>query len=127
MSGHTKEPWEIKQIYASGQGGISDFIIGRITGADGRDVLIKDENAERIVACVNYCAGMGNDQMENNKATAVFYVMQQRIDQLQRENAELLKQIEAYDRYIHVGRQNTIVACPECPKMIAIASAEGKV
>jgi chromosome segregation ATPase len=38
----------------------------------------------------------------------------------QQQLTEANRQIESYDRYIQANRQNTITACPECPKMIAL-------
>ncbi len=56
---HTKEPW----IFSVAD----DFHCGSIMGRHGGEVFDGDfteANARRIVACVNACAGIPNEQLE---------------------------------------------------------------
>lgn len=56
MSAHTKEPWT------------SDLVAEMIYGANGQTIVYEmnsnEADARRIVACVNACAGISNEQLE---------------------------------------------------------------
>lgn len=74
MSEHTKEPWRFREtlVYLASEGGF-----------DLRDAPKAEANARRIVACVNACAGMPTDVLEDKsilKASAE--ILQQRDDLL---------------------------------------------
>lgn len=68
---HTKEPW----IYELPDADHEGIIIGRRGGAvvDGE---FSDDNARRIVACVNACAGIPNEVLEMDQPQFVAILKQ---------------------------------------------------
>lgn len=59
MSGHTKEPWYLSQNGSSVMAKLAEM-----TNAHVAEILHNDEDARRIVACVNVCAGIPTDVLE---------------------------------------------------------------
>lgn len=78
MSEHTKEPWNVAEE-AFDNDGIHESVI---RGLDGRAAIavtlefgpnnpgMREANARRIVACVNACAGISTENLEDNKPLA---------------------------------------------------------
>ena len=96
MSKHTPEPWRV------GRHGtvVSDTPVPGIGGSDAVEYYgghligesITEANARRIVACVNACAGMRNDELEGG---LLIGVMQSKIDRLECQRDELLEAAKA--------------------------------
>ena len=88
---HTPEPWRV------GRPGtvVSDTPVPEIGGSDAIEYYgghligesIIEANARRIVACVNACAGMRNDELEGG---LLIGVMQSKIDRLECQRDKLL-------------------------------------
>jgi len=57
MSEHTKEPWTSDECGNIGAGE-PEYILGMVSE-------LPEANAKRIVACVNACAGMTNEELED--------------------------------------------------------------
>ena len=69
---------------------------------------------------LGYLTGLQRQQQRISELQAQLAVMadERVVHELTRKrNAELLKQIEALDKYIQAGMQTVIAACPECPKI----------
>ena len=100
MSKHTQEPWQVHHDIDAGEwpmimsGGVVDGkIIANVNpksfccvGGDFVEMPSAD-NARRIVACVNACAGMRNDELEGG---LLIGVMQSKIDRLECQRDKLL-------------------------------------
>jgi len=88
MKEHTNEPWVAVDaiIYPSnGLEGGEDWI------ADTRGTALEGENARRIVACVNACAGVATEFLENNARVVVLGPpIADRFAELERQRDELL-------------------------------------
>lgn len=76
MRKHTKEPWKVEKELNSRSG---EWLISMDAGDKGRGIAIaetrvgsgcEEENAKRIVACVNACKGLETDGL-GQLATAV--------------------------------------------------------
>lgn len=67
MSLHTPEPWKANGPSISGEHGFAVAMADDY--AKTREAQIA--NAARIVACVNYCAGMTNEQLTEDSAEIV--------------------------------------------------------
>lgn len=74
MSQYTKEPWYVahhSHIYADGHlhvGSTSDPI-----ALSGNPIKTQADNARRIVACVNACAGISTETLELDGGSIGFY------------------------------------------------------
>ena len=104
MSKHTQEPWQVHHDIDAGEwpmimsGGVVDGkIIANVNpksfccvGGDFVEMPSAD-NARRIVACVNACAGMGDPTAE--------------IAELKRQRDELLAALEAF-RQVYPNREH---------------------
>lgn len=136
---HTKEPWSKPYYHDSDDGDRGWWIHNGKQGGDEYAIAVtfslnpnEAADARRIVACVNACAGFDtddlvsatNDKRHRHEIIRDLVEANRRIEQLEREKTGLEQRLEAQDRYIQAGRQNTIIACPECPKMIAIAGGK---
>jgi hypothetical protein len=80
---HTKEPWarnEHGYIY----GGNPSYVIGHISQES-------EANARRIVACVNACAGISNEQLEDDRLDVFLQAL--RISTLEAHLAESKQRI----------------------------------
>lgn len=95
MSNHTPEPWRV------GRPGtvVSDTPVPGMGGSDAVEYYgghligesIIEANSRRIVACVNACAGMRNDELEGG---LLIGVMQSKIDRLECQRDELLAALQ---------------------------------
>jgi hypothetical protein len=92
---HTPEPWKVAP---------HDEDFAEIVGSDGSDIVfgldtvyVEIENAARIVACVNACKGLTNEELQSN---AVYAVIQER-DELKKDvssfKSELNKLLNAIE------------------------------
>lgn len=134
---HTPEPWTYARIEASPTGAIqpySPWINGagpRLVNVD-RSYCIHADDMRRIVACVNACAGMKTEELENYKREYVLGMhvadlvkqrdelqadiatieqearqMRARMERLESENAELTAQRDDWRTYASkTGEQN---------------------
>lgn len=100
MNDHTKEPWDIIDLRKDEENPIERIsivkirnekpIIARIQNTVSGNPLTKEdeENARRIVACVNACAGLSTEELEAYKHADLLssgienIVLKQRIKQL---------------------------------------------
>lgn len=91
MSEHTKEPWEHE--------GTLVFIGRTVGGFDLRDCPAPEANARRIVACVNACAGMTTEEIENDIAVggyiAIVKCHQAHIEEIEKKRDELLSSLKS--------------------------------
>ena len=96
MSNHTPEPWRVGRPFTV----VSDTPVPEMGGSDAVEYYgghligesIIEANARRIVACVNACAGMRNDELEGG---LLIGVMQVKIDLLESLRDELLEAAKA--------------------------------
>ena len=96
MSNHTPEPWRVGRAGSV----VSDTPVPEMGGSDAVEYYgghligesIIEANARRIVACVNACAGMRNDELEGG---LLIGVMQVKIDLLESLRDELLEAAKA--------------------------------
>ena len=96
MSNHTPEPWRVGRPFNV----VSDTPVPEMGGSDAVEYYgghligesIIEANARRIVACVNACAGMRNDELEGG---LLIGVMQVKIDLLESQRDELLEAAKA--------------------------------
>lgn len=96
MSNHTPEPWRVGRAGSV----VSDTPVPGMGGSDAVEYYgghligesIIEANARRIVACVNACAGMRNDELEGG---LLIGVMQVKIDLLESLRDELLEAAKA--------------------------------
>ena len=61
MARHTPEPWRIEGRYIMG---LKVKAISEIPQYGVREAWVDRANRHRIVACVNACAGLGNEALE---------------------------------------------------------------
>lgn len=95
MSKHTPEPW-----FYHRQGFSTVYIEARIGGGMLQEIAAcgpcqdgteqQDENASRIVACVNACAGVSNGEL----AMTTMSVVLARMDEAEQQRDELLAALE---------------------------------
>ena len=95
MSKHTPEPW-----FYHRQGFSTVYIEARIGGGMLQEIAAcgpcqdgteqQDENARRIVACVNACAGVSNGEL----AMTTMSVVLARMDEAEQQRDELLAALE---------------------------------
>ena len=116
MSEHTPEPWRV------GRPGtvVSDTPVPGMGGSDAVEYYgghligesIIEENARRIVACVNACAGMGDPTAE--------------IAELKRQRDELLAALEEAVKYLEPRVSGGRVGVSLVPRLkSAITKAKG--
>lgn len=97
MSNHTPEPWSLLEAGDSikHQVPVSSDRTSILTiateGAIAFGAVYSADDARRIVACVNACAGMRNDELEGG---LLIGVMQSKIDRLECQRDELLTALE---------------------------------
>ena len=95
MSNHTPEPWRVGRPFTV----VSDTPVPEMGGSYAVEYYgghligesIIEANARRIVACVNACAGMMNDELEGG---LLIGVMQSKIDRLECQRDELLAALQ---------------------------------
>lgn len=96
---HTPEPWILFEVgdRFKHQCPASSDRTSILTTAMEDDVqfgaVYNDEDAKRIVACVNACAGMRNDELEGG---LLLGVMSKKIERLEAERLELIKALESF-------------------------------
>lgn len=94
---HTPEPWILFEVgdRFKHQCPASSDRTSILTTATEDDVqwgaIYSDEDARRIVACVNACAGMRNDELEGG---LLIGVMSKKIERLESEHDELILAME---------------------------------
>lgn len=101
MSNHTREPWKYEKELSAG---CDEWLISMDAGDRGRGICIAEtrpgsvaggqENARRIVACVNACRWLSTDELEQHGlvsavGTELMELEKQR-DELTRQRDELL-------------------------------------
>jgi len=97
VSGHTKEPWHTGKgmlqlnIYDVDSHGVATALQHRIEA---------EANARRIVACVNACAGISNEQLEDGKLDVFLQALH--IRELEAQNKELREAATAYKNRVIV-------------------------
>ncbi len=92
MSEQTKEPW----IYELPNVNFEGLIMGRHGGVvfDGD---FTEANARRIVACVNACAGVPTEWLENEKSPVFLGApIGDRFRELEQQRDELVEALSAY-------------------------------
>ena len=105
MSKHTPEPW-----FYHRQGFSTVYIEARIGGGMLQEIAAcgpcqdgteqQDENARRIVACVNACAGVDTDLLEAGELSKPTMLVMQENKDLKRRCDELLVALEWSDSQI---------------------------
>lgn len=107
MSEHTKEPWRTTNGIGGRPTVISsnedDIAYTVIRGAAAKSMQAAEDNARRIVACVNHCKNVPNDYLESGSAEWYHeYVkrdrpaLERRIDELIKQRDEALAVLEIY-------------------------------
>ena len=97
---HTKEPWSLKEV-ANYSGRIKHLVpvdsenMSLLTIVENEravfSAIYEDEDARRIVACVNACVRMSNEQLE---LVAEFGGIQKSFDVIEKQRNELLAALE---------------------------------
>jgi len=105
---HTKEPWFIMPStateIASGPEGVLAYI--STAGSRGRNLAEAGANAERIVRCINFCAGAKNEVLKPGLLMLSFrdladgtvvdvLALQDENTKLKEENLQLKSEVEA--------------------------------
>lgn len=110
MSEHTKEPWHTGKNHNAER-----FIYGEDGWAIAECVQTKDKmfaNARRIVACVNACAGIPIEILEQNKTGGLTWSFANALDLTMQRNELLtaLKEIaeETYDQWSNGAKAKEI-------------------
>lgn len=95
MSKHTPEPWSVEKaqngFIINARQRMYDVAVVRNIGNEDNEA-----NAARIVACVNYCAGMTNEQLSCDSAEIVREELDRvtaELEQVQAELAALRKEL----------------------------------
>lgn len=111
MSEHTKEPWSIFTP--------DDFVAGKlptlgINGANGEAVvwyadipdsgIYNDDDARRIVACVNACAGIPTDDLEASPNMGLFHLAEF-ANEMVIQRDELLEALKVALAYLPIGSE----------------------
>lgn len=66
MSNHTKEPWVIGFQKAGDNKTLVSWNMGDYVAFEVAE-FVAQVDAERAVACVNFCAGLSNEQLQDNQ------------------------------------------------------------
>ena len=96
---HTKEPWEFGDIYSYGIG----FIYGagiEVAETNGNSLEEINANAKRIVACVNACARITNEELASNP---IYDIKDPFVHDLQQKIKMLEVRIERLNRILTVN------------------------
>lgn len=101
MTAHTPEPWEAYSV----------LVRTKITAEDPAGWLLADcqatgsrsiENARRIVACVNACAGISTENLEQNRQLKEgLQGLNERIREAEQQRDVLLKALQSIQEYAH--------------------------
>lgn len=103
MSEHTKEPWHVGDAFMVGElvGGNDVFPVYQ--GEAGEDDLLafafSTEDARRIVACVNACAGIPTELIEQGGFAAVPVATHREVKQQRDELLAALKESQEFMEY----------------------------
>lgn len=110
MSGYTQEPWLQSHRLKPGDGGMYDT---EVYDAAGKTIAVcawyqvphvggigtsRGENARRIVACVNACAGISTEDLEESAMSILQHMEDQygeRLESLKQQHNELLAALKA--------------------------------
>lgn len=65
MSEHTKEPWAFDKYGQVVDGDNESIVLAKFALSTGSRNNVAVENTRRIVACVNACAGLDTELLEN--------------------------------------------------------------
>ncbi len=101
MSEHTKEPWTtsgsgIRMIIRG-----DDLMIVAVRHRVNAD--IHEANFRRIVACVNACAGLSTDDLEDSSMTILEHMLDQygeRLTALTTQRDDLLATLKSAEQYL---------------------------
>ena len=112
MSKHSPEPWSIiennarwNEIYSSDKNWIADTCASMCTG----DIKLGRANADRIVTCVNACAGMEDpaaaiEKMRQQRDELLNLVKQARLEWLdQNQTSDDTDVVTPYDHVLYRG------------------------
>ena len=98
MSRHTREPWKYEKELSAG---CDEWLISMDAGDRGRGICIAEtrpgsvasgqENARRIVACVNACRGISTDELEQHGLVSAFGA---ELMELEKQRDELLAALQ---------------------------------
>ena len=125
MSEHTKEPWitvetelDVIEITNADRNGLVVPIAKVSTGYVKQVGIEQEANARRIVACVNACAGLDTDLLENmlmlgDTLKQRFKVLTNSESELQQQRDKLLAALESAveavgDHWIRYGLREVI-------------------
>ena len=99
---HTKEPWYYSEDNYICQDGVTDAGIAHVLPYDDGQRGIKsaygeitEANARRIVACVNACAGVSNEELEAGLPSLIHDLVR-KMAELERQKAELVEALNKY-------------------------------
>jgi hypothetical protein len=92
---HTAEPWWTNGHEIGDMPMMNTKISNSISGSSYEEAVA---NAERIVACVNYCKGVSNEDMNGNTLEGDLRKGMEKIENLTKERDELLELLEAIAR-----------------------------
>lgn len=143
MSKHTQEPWKINTDEAHDGWSIitnkSGSIIANVNGKTGPEliggmpvdrVMPAEDNARRIVACVNACSGIRTEALEHR--AHMLNAHDDTISELTRQRDELLEALEEVTEYAEMAMEQANKAGSEWEigyalyeAKIAIAKAKG--
>lgn len=102
MTQHTAEPWDLMRHGAIYGGPVKEYAngsarsqIAMTTGADFTNPGEQQANARRIVACVNACAGIATDALEQHSDLTVLGLQAERMRLTQDRDSLLADLAEA--------------------------------
>ena len=119
---HTPEPWEVTDLRYIRQSNEPRHVVARASKMDGMDA-----NARRIVACVNACATMPTDDLEemvsvggNIRNLAEF------ADELRKQRDELLAALTGLVEDLEMRAVDGVVLCGRSAYAKAKSALTGK-
>lgn len=98
---HTKEPWKIGFPPPNGEQTIGDLTGMMVAVTTTGHGVESKENARRIIACVNACAGIPTEQLESGEARSVRDELAD-IAMLEKQRDELLDALERMVRLLEI-------------------------
>jgi len=114
---HTKEPWFVMPEgsgteIASGPEGMLAYV--STAGGRGRNLIEARANTERVVRCVNFCAGAASNVLRPGLLVASFrplvdgtvvdvITLQEENTQLKAEVADLERKVKTYESFTRKG------------------------
>lgn len=123
MSKHTPEPWNGKRIGIAVHYFESIGVEMALTGKSDEAMA----NARRIVACVNFCAGVSTENLENNEK--LLWLAEQ-YNSVKNQRDDLLAALEAHEKFWTIREAELGELSPEAKAvrdagLAAIAKAKG--